>query len=232
MATNGREFSRFHERKIMKPEDKIPASETEINYVRTLSRDMTIEAYKKWTVLSKTEKLLVENYISGSDCILDLGCGTGRIPQSININRENYLGIDCSLKMINAARIMHPEYKFICEDFLSSNTEYGLFDAVLLMNNVVDMLHPIKRRNNAFNEVKRYLKSSGVLIFSSHILQTGCNAGYFQEEYHGTVVNTYRSTFSQLCQETESYGFEINLAARDYRASVADWIYIVATPKS
>ena len=207
------------------------ASKTEINYVQVLSRKQTIKAYKNWIDLSNTENLLLKLFVNESTRILDLGCGTGRIPKSVVMNKDKYLGIDCSHEMINAAKIANPNFEFVCEDILSPSKQYGYFDAVLLMNNVVDMLHPIQRRIDVFNLIKEYLTATGVLIFSSHLLHDNYKADYYIEDYHGSIVNTYRSTMSELCKEVEDYGFEIRIAARDYRVVIADWIYIVATLK-
>lgn len=212
----------------MKKRTQYIASKTEIDYVKALSRESTIEAYINWAELSDAESLLIDLFINENARVLDLGCGTGRIPKLIKVKADSYLGIDCSPEMIKAAKTTNPNFKFICEDILAPNTKLDVFDVVLLMNNVVDMLHPIQRRKDIFNLVKKYLTPKGVLIFSSHLLHKGNKANYYQEDYHGAKVSTYRSTFHQLCEEVENLGFEIMIVTRDYRTPVADWAYVAA----
>ena len=96
------------------------------------------------------------------------------------------------------------------------------------MNNVLDMLHPVERRQEVFHQIKELLGPSGILIYSSHLLRSNGTPGHYEEDYHGFSVNTYRSSFSQLCEEVENFGFEVKLAARDYRCDIADWAYVVA----
>jgi SAM-dependent methyltransferase len=207
------------------------ASLLESEYVKALSRGPTVNAYSKWMVLSPIEEYLCQ-FIKKGDKVLDLGCGTGRIPNILGAHFGGYVGVDCSAEMIEKAIELNPEFNFICEDLLEPSYNENNFDVVLLMNNVLDMLHPLERRIAAFRLVKDVLSPSGLMICSSHLLNIETYPGYFEEEYHGAIVNTYRSSFSHLCYEIENHGFEIKVAARDYRAEVADWVYFAASIKA
>lgn len=155
-----------------------------------------------------------------------MGCGTGRIVSIFNPSIDDYIGVDCSAQMIQMAKVLHPNHNFICEDFLDMSLVNKTFDIVLLMNNVVDMLNPYERRISLFNLCKTLLRKNGVLIYSTHLLNDKINSGYFLENYHGVDVNTYRSSYTQICNEIEDLGFEIIISARDYRAEKADWTYL------
>lgn len=228
MATNGREYCSVYGRQLMKNSKFLKASEQEKNYVQALSRESVIEAYANWKELSVIEQQCIDMFLMEKSRVLDLGCGAGRIPRIFGDRLGSYLGVDCSPEMVSLARKLNPKFKFVCEDFLESSYTELRFDTVLLMNNVLDMLHPFERRQEAFSLVKSLLDPNGVLIYSSHLLNDEGTSGYNKEDYHGAFVNTYRSSFWQLCKEAESCGFEIKLAARDYRYQVADWAYIVA----
>lgn len=208
------------------------SSNEEINYIQALSRESTIKAYANWIELSDAESQCLSIFLKKNARVLDLGCGTGRIAKIIGSNLEYYLGIDLSPEMIKVARILNPDFKFLCEDILEPSYNERNFDAILLMNNVVDMLHPVERRRNIFIQLKDFIEPSGVVIFSSHLLNNAKVPGYYKEDYHGALVSTYRSSFSQLCEEVESYGFEVKMALRDYRSTSADWAYIVAKTKN
>lgn len=212
-------------------ENKIPrASDREIDYVRAFSRQSTVDAYAQWQKFSNTESQYVDRFIKIGDRVLDLGCGTGRIPSILGEKIiRGYLGIDCSTAMITKAKELNPGFRFLCEDILEPTYTERNFDVVLLMNNVVDMLHPIARRQALFGLARNVLAPSGVMISSSHLAVRGGTAGYYEETYHGAVVSTYRSSFGQLCEEIERHGFEIIVAARDVRSKKADWAYIAAS---
>lgn len=206
-------------------------SNFEQNYTQVFSKKSVINAYASWMELSDIERQCLDMFLGADDRVLDLGCGVGRIPSILEQRFGSYLGIDCSSEMIDMARKLNPECKFLCEDILQPSFSERNFDVILLMNNVLDMLHPVERRQEVFHLVKGLLGHSGLLIYSSHLLKTKGTPRYYQEEYHGFSVNTHRSSFSQLCEEAESFGFEVKLATRDYRYQVADWAYIVASYK-
>lgn len=210
------------------------ASEFEMQYVQALSRDSTVAAYTEWMKLSDLEEQYLMQFINPGDKVLDLGCGTGRIPKVLKNRMGMYLGVDCSEKMVAKAKQLNPGVEFLCEDFLEADYDSRQFNVVLLMNNVVDMLHPVSRRQKSFELVANILGKSGVMICSSHLLDAGQSPGYFEEDYHGAIVSVYRSTFGQFCEEVEGHGFEVEVAARDYRPNCqsADWAYVVASKKN
>jgi SAM-dependent methyltransferase len=68
--------------------------------------------------------------------IADLGCGVGlMIPyleQRGVLSRVRYTGIDISLKMIEAARTVHPTFRFETRDILEQPLAEGEFDYVIM----------------------------------------------------------------------------------------------------
>ncbi len=210
------------------------ASQHETDYIHALSRESVVAAYANWKELSEIERHCLDLFLKDGDAVLDLGCGVGRIPRLLGSRMGRYLGIDCSPQMVREAKRLNPRYEFWCEDFLNVCMKGMLFNVILLMNNVLDMLHPIERRMQTFELAKELLVSPGVLIYSSHLLHNNQVPGYYSEEYHSAVVNTYRSSMGYLCNEAESHGFNILLVARDYRSQIriADWVYIVASKES
>lgn len=50
--------------------------------------------------------------------IMDVGCGNGRLLEALKDKKINYLGIDASEALINHAKSLHPDNKFIVGDIL------------------------------------------------------------------------------------------------------------------
>jgi SAM-dependent methyltransferase len=234
MAANGRQLIGIHDRESMNNKETEYPSEYEKSFVEALSRDGTVAAYAEWMQLSVLEEEYLMQFINSEAKVLDLGCGTGRIPKVFRDRMKLYLGVDCSEPMIESARQINPGIEFRCEDFLANDYGVDRFNVVLLMNNVIDMLHPINRRKRTFEFVRETLVESGVMVCSSHLLDGAQTPGYFEENYHGATVRVYRSTFGQFCDEVESHGMQVEAAARDYRHNYkcADWAYLVASKKS
>lgn len=68
----------------------------------------------------------IEKYIKPNTCILDVGCGNGRLVTEIEkLNKQNYnleyFGIDPSLKLIEIARNKYPVYNFEVYDGININ---------------------------------------------------------------------------------------------------------------
>jgi len=56
--------------------------------------------------------------IKTGDKILDVGCGNGRLLEAFRFKKIDYLGVDASENLINHAKSLHPDNKFIVGDIL------------------------------------------------------------------------------------------------------------------
>lgn len=203
----------------------------EANHIAALSRPSVVEAYAEWKQLTDAEALCFERFLRSDQRILDLGCGAGRFLAATGTMWLEYLGVDSSDAMISAARARFPNAVFKQEDMLKMEIRVRSYDAVLMLRNVIDMLHPVERRGAALRLAKHVLSEDGVLICSSHLARLGEPAGYVEEDYHGAIVSNYRSTISQWCCELESAGFNVLMMVQDDQGNGAtDWTYAVAKP--
>lgn len=206
-------------------------SELEREYVSAMSRSGVVDAYSSWSDISRAEEVCLREYVKPGCRVLDLGCGTGRVLGYLEEVCQSYLGVDASGEMVAAARARYPGFDFVVGDILYvPGVVEDSFDAVLLMHNVLDTLHPIQRRSLLLGRCLRWLPPDGVLVCSSHTLRIGQSGGYYAEDYHGVEVYNYRSALSEFVHELEDSGFETLFAMCDFRGGVADWAYTVSRP--
>jgi 2-polyprenyl-3-methyl-5-hydroxy-6-metoxy-1,4-benzoquinol methylase len=205
-----------------------PAAE-EVAYIRVMSRSGVVDAYAEWKATSQAEELCLSlAYRPGSD-VLDLGCGAGRFAMRLDDDLGSYLGIDASPEMIHAAQTNCPTRVFKVQDVLEYDSQPESWDVIMLMGNVIDYLHPLERRGLLLSRCASWLRPSGHIVGSSHLLPNGSPAGYFVEDYHGADVSNYRASLSDIVSEVESEGLQITMICRDYRYDIADWSYWTAT---
>lgn len=123
-----------------------------------IAEDFSQTRDRAWPEFEKFSKHLKSHFE-----ILDLGCGNGRLYQYLK--PANYLGIDSSKKLLDEARKLHPEGKFIEGDQQEIPTEDGKFNVVFS----IAALHHIpskKLRKKTISEIVRVLKKDGILILT------------------------------------------------------------------
>jgi len=95
--------------------------------------------------------------------VLDLGCGNGRLYESLK--NTNYTGLDISEKLISIAKEKYPNVNFQVGDALNLPFPNNYFDKIYS----IAVLHHIpsrKLRIKFLKEAKRVLKENGELIIS------------------------------------------------------------------
>lgn len=99
--------------------------------------------------------------------VLDMGCGTG-VNTRYLVNRGlDVTGIDASEGMLNVARTMFPELKFLKENILHTSFNEQIFDGIVLAYVInhfnLEGLSLLKK------EIDRLLKHEGVVFVSAHM---------------------------------------------------------------
>lgn len=206
----------------------IPASPAETNYIKAMSRDQVVGAYSAWTVISEAEAMCLDVAFEPGARVLDLGCGAGRFARSIGHMCGSYLGVDASAQMVNVARRICPKLTFVVGDIVDFTAKDASYDIVLLTGNVLDYLHPESRRRHLLMQCRSWLRPGGTIFGSSHLTKSAQPRGFYLEDYYGVEVNNFRASLSELVAEVENYGYEVIVAARDYRVVPADWANWVA----
>lgn len=112
--------------------------------------------------------------IKDGDSILDLGCGNGRLIETLKDKKINYLGIDNSEELIRFAKENYPSYKFIISDILNLEGAKELkednnsrkFDYIFCLA-TLQHLPGEDLRTKALEEMKALLKEGGEIIISN-----------------------------------------------------------------
>ena len=114
----------------------------------------------------------VRQWISDEGCILDFGCGYGRVLGELY--KEGYdklIGLDFSPAMIAAARAQYPEIAFEQIESLTIPLPDASVDGVLLFS-VLTCIPTDEGQRDLLREVNRVLNRGGLLYISDLWLQT------------------------------------------------------------
>ena len=125
-----------------------------------IAEDYSASRPSVWKELNIFSDLLKDN-----DRVLDLGCGNGRLLKLFSGKKIDYLGVDNSEKLLEIAKKLHPEQKFLLADALNLPLSDNFFEAVFS----IAVLHhmPSKElRLKFFQEARRVLKPGGILVLT------------------------------------------------------------------
>ena len=110
---------------------------------------------------------LVEK-VGGSGMICDLGCGPGQITRYLHDRGASVCGIDLSAGMVEQARLASPDIPFEQGDMCDlSGVADGSFGGIAAFYSIIHV--PPERLPEAFSEMRRVLKSGGLLLMTFHI---------------------------------------------------------------
>jgi len=119
---------------------------------------------RKW---NWRELEFLSKYIKNNQKVLDLGCGNGRLYQLFKGKKVEYIGIDNSEKLIEAARERFNKPKFIVSDALDLGTQFSRNEFDVIFS--IAFLHHIPSKKLQLKILKdcfSILKPNGFLIFT------------------------------------------------------------------
>lgn len=135
--------------------------------------------------------------IKPDDCVLDIGCGSGRIllPLAVKNQKSKFIGVDISKEMLDSLNKDISEERINNVVALEYDVNYklpftdGRFDSVMLYHSY----HFIKNKKHLAKEIGRVLKPNGRLLIAttSHTqLATTFNYKYIPEMLHKEFKRT------------------------------------------
>jgi len=104
-------------------------------------------------------------HICKNKIVLDAGCGTGKFLNVLEEGSQKYIGIDLSEKQLDKAKIKSKKAtsEFICSNLSNINLESNKVDLIVcswVLGTIIDL----DERNKCISELKRLLKSNGMII--------------------------------------------------------------------
>lgn len=104
--------------------------------------------------------------LSGGDNVLDIGCGNGRLLTGIKTPID-YTGVDFSEKLLDEAKKLHPNKRFILGDITDKDTweKLGKYDATFC----IATLHHIPTKKEqifVLRQIGSHLKSDGFVYIT------------------------------------------------------------------
>ena len=131
-----------------------------------------MEIYAKKTRLFPSEAAIFSKYLVEPMDVLDLGCGTGRTARPLADMGHRVTGVDVAPLMVERARQMHLDIEFSVMDATRLRFCDAMFGCVIFSFNGLDCLYPVSERLRALREIRRVLRSGGLLIYSSHKIES------------------------------------------------------------
>ena len=107
---------------------------------------------------------IIKKYASGSDSILDFGCGTGLLDVELANLGYNMTGVDISEKMLEIARSRHSTQEFILGDIREVRVG-RCFDVIVSLFHVMSYLTTNHDLEAALLSARAHLAPGGLLIF-------------------------------------------------------------------
>ena len=138
----------------------------------SFNNSKAVEIYAKKNRLFPSEEAIFSKYLVEPMTVLDLGCGTGRTTRPLADMGHRVTGVDVAPLMIEKARHMHPQIEFSVMDATRLRFCDALFDCVVFSFNGLDCLYPLAERLRALREIRRVLKPGGLLVYSSHKVES------------------------------------------------------------
>jgi len=138
-------------------------------------------------------KNILNNNINKHDKILDLGCGTGLFLELYY--NYNYIGIDCSKKMVDIAKRKYPFNVFINAD-IDKGIDYPdkMFDVVV---SLFSSASHFKNLQNTVNEANRILCNNGYILLMVLSQKNGKYVAYNTRNAPKVLGNTDATTYTE-----------------------------------
>lgn len=135
---------------------------------------------KKFTTVLDVE--LFSKYVSKDCKILDVGCGYGRILNELaEAGFTDLTGVDSAENMIKRGLREYPNLNLVANPDGKLPFEENTFDAVILFG-VLTCVPDNESQKVLLNDIKRVLKTGGIIYINDFLLNTGFKRWFFYKK--------------------------------------------------
>ncbi len=142
--------------------------------------------------------------IGNREPVWDFGCGPGHTAQYLKNLGVNISGLDVSDKMVEQARMIHPDIRFRRDDLLALDFENGSIAGAVAFYAIVHFTK--EQAKIAFREIFRVLRPGGILLTTFHIGDETIHVDEFLGKKIGIDFMFFTTDFISGC--LNSIGFE------------------------
>lgn len=140
-----------------------------IDNLKLYNTKHVVAYYEMLTGLQPVEEYVFGKYVPTGANVVDVGVGGGRTTQWLSSRAGRYLGIDYAQAMVDGCRARFPGLTFQCSDATDlSSIADATFDVAIFSFNGIDYIPSNAGRVRCLSELRRVIKSDGVVIISSH----------------------------------------------------------------
>jgi SAM-dependent methyltransferase len=142
--------------------------------------------------------------IGGRRPVWDFGCGPGQTTQYLTNMGIDISGLDLSERLLERARMIHPEIRFRKGNILDLEFENGSIAGAVVFYAIVHFSEEQVRR--ACREVFRVLQPGGILLLTYHVGEKTIHVEEFLEQKIDIDFMFFTTDFISSCLRTS--GFE------------------------
>ena len=168
----------------------------------TIEADLNAKMYNKYSFLQKSYSSMLLNkvHFSGSENVLDVGCGDGIITRKLLkfVPNGKVVGIDPSKQMIELAKKINQNTSRL--SFLCTSAEHLKFKEKFDIIFSFSCFHWIKDKLMAFKNISRHLKSKKDFYILTYLYSDS-----FVEPIHNVLNNKYYINLGINKKELEQF---------------------------
>lgn len=140
--------------------------------------------------------------------ILEIGCGTGKFAELIDLEKHNYIGFDLSKAMVGEANAKGLNAEFICADARDFKFSQK-FDVIICFMDTINYLVTTNDIRDTFKNISEHLKPNGKCLFDIHLEENLYNfADYHEIGYIGDFKYEWLSKVVSEKQKRVNHYFE------------------------
>lgn len=140
--------------------------------------------------------------------ILEIGCGTGKFAQMLDLDEVNYYGFDLSPAMIDVAKSKQIKGEFFVDDARNFEFEHKV-DIILCFMDTINYLTSENDLKKTFKQMAKHLNPGGLVLFDIHQEDNLENFNDYHElGYLNDLQYSWLSTITNERQKIVSHNFE------------------------